>query len=340
MEKRILGRTGATVSVIGLGTWQLGADWGDVSESDALAVLDASVQAGVTFFDTADVYGDGRSETLIGRYRAQNPGLDLTVATKMGRRVDQVPENYTLDNFRAWTDRSRRNLGVDTLDLVQLHCPPTPVFSSDAVYDALDTLVEEGAIRHYGVSVETADEALAAIARPGTATVQIILNAFRLKPLDRVLPAAAEAGVGIIARVPLASGLLSGTYTTETTFAENDHRNYNRSGDAFDVGETFAGVDFETGVAAAQDFAALVAGEPLAGADGEPDSAEFSTAQVALAWVAQQPGVSTVIPGARSVEQAQANAAAGDIPPLSDGFQSSVRDLYDQYFRTAVHHRW
>lgn len=340
MEKRILGRTGATVSVIGLGTWQLGADWGDVSESDALAVLDASVQAGVTFFDTADVYGDGRSETIIGRYLAQNPGHGITVATKMGRREAQDPANFTLDNFRDWTDRSRLNLGVDTLDLVQLHCPPTPVFRSDAVYDALDTLVEEGAIRHYGVSVETADEALAAIARPGTATVQIILNAFRLKPLDRVLPAAADAGVGIIARVPLASGLLSGKYTTETTFAENDHRTYNRGGDAFDVGETFAGVDFERGVAAAQDFAALVAGEPLAGPDGEPGSAEYSTAQIALAWVAQQPGVSTVIPGARSVEQAEANAAAGDIAPLSDGFLSSVRDLYDEYFRAAVHDRW
>ena len=190
------------------------------------------------------------------------------------------------------------------------------------------------------MSVETADEALAAIARPGTATVQIILNAFRLKPLDRVLPAAAEAGVGIIARVPLASGLLSGKYTADTTFAENDHRTYNRSGDAFDVGETFAGVDFERGVAAAQDFAALVAGEPLADADGEPDANAFSTAQVALAWVAQQPGVSTVIPGARSVEQAQANAGAGSIPPLSDGFLASVRDLYDEYFRAAVHERW
>ncbi len=332
MEKRVLGRTGATVSVIGLGTWQLGADWGDVSEAEAFAVLEASVQAGVTLFDTADVYGDGRSESLIGRFLASNPGLEVFVATKMGRRVEQEPGNYTLDNFRAWTDRSRRNLGVDALDLVQLHCPPTPVFGSDPVYDALDTLVEEGAIRAYGVSVETTAQALEAIARPGIASVQIILNAFRLKPIDEVLPAASAAGVGILARVPLASGLLSGKYDTTTTFAENDHRNYNRQGDAFDVGETFSGVDYETGVAAAQDFAALVAAEPAL--EGR------STAQAALAWVAQLEGVTTVIPGARSIEQATSNAQAGDVPQLSEGFRSGVRDLYDRYFRATVHPRW
>src|SRR5690606_29918461 len=294
MHTRVLGRTGRQVSAIGLGTWQLGADWGDVSEADAVAVLDASAQAGVTFFDTADVYGDGRSERLIGAYLASNPCLEITVATKMGRREAQDPANFTLAKFREWTDRSRRNLGLETLPLVQLHCPPTAVFSSDEVYDALDTLVADGAIEHYGVSVETADQALAAIARPGIATVQIILNAFRLKPLDAVLPTARDAGVGLIARVPLASGLLSGKYTSETTFAENDHRTFNRRGDAFDVGETFSGVDFETGVAAAQEFAALIAAEPAASA--------YSTAQVALAWVSQLDGVSSVIPGARNVD--------------------------------------
>src|SRR3954470_15712043 len=216
MEQRTLGRTGRDVSVVGLGTWQLGADWGEVSESDALGVLEASAEAGVTFFDTADVYGDGRSEQVIARFLAANPGNGFTVATKMGRRVDQVPENYVLDNFRAWTDRSRTNLGTDTLDLVQLHCPPTGVYSSDEVFDALDTLVAEQRIAAYGVSVETVAQALTAIARPGVATVQIILNAFRRKPLEQVLPAAAEAGVGIIARVPLASGLLSGRYTQES----------------------------------------------------------------------------------------------------------------------------
>src|SRR4051812_20787358 len=194
MELRTLGRSGRDVSVVGLGTWQLGADWGEVSETDALAVLEASVAAGVTFLDTADVYGDGRSEQVIGRFLRDHP--DVTVATKMGRRVDQGPGNYTLENFRAWTDRSRRNLGVDTLDLVQLHCPPSAVVDAASTYDALDTLVAEGAVAAYGLSVETAGQALAAIARPHVASVQIILNAFRLKPLDEVLPAALEAGVG------------------------------------------------------------------------------------------------------------------------------------------------
>ncbi len=327
MHERTLGRTGRRVSVVGLGTWQLGADWGAVDEKDALAVLDAATEAGVTFFDTADVYGDGRSEQLIGRFLSANPTLDLTVATKMGRRVEQVPENYRYSNFRAWTDRSRRNLGVETLDLVQLHCPPTSVYSSDDVFDALDRLVSDGAIRNYGVSVETCDEALTAIARPGVATVQIILNAFRLKPLDRVLPAAVEAGVGIIARVPLASGLLSGKYTAQTTFAADDHRTYNRHGEAFDVGETFSGVDFETGVNAAHAFAAAV-----------PDG--LTPAQAAIAWVAQQEGVSSVIPGARSPEQARSNAAAGAAAPLGAEFESTVRSVYDEYLRAAVHSRW
>src|SRR3984885_3395998 len=269
MEKRVLGKTGKPVSIVGLGTWQLGADWGSVTESDALAVLRAAVESGVTFFDTADVYGDGRSERIIGRFVADIYGQGVPVATKMGRRVAQVPENYTLANFRAWTDRSRVNLGVDRLDLVQLHCPPTPVYYSDSVYDALDTLVAEERIAAYGVSVETCEQALAAISHPGVATVQIIFNAVRRKPLDQVLPAAAAAGVGIIVRVPLASGLLSGRYTMDTVFAPDDHRNYNRHGEAFDVGETFSGVDYATGVRAAQEFAAIVA-EPDA-FDGDVD---------------------------------------------------------------------
>ncbi|MCS0500178.1 aldo/keto reductase [Protaetiibacter mangrovi] len=328
MQHRTLGRTGRDVSVIGLGTWQLGADWGQVSEADARAVLDASLAAGVTFFDTADVYGDGRSESLIGSWRRDNPGADVTVATKMGRRLEQLPENYVMANFRAWTDRSRRNLGVETLDLVQLHCPPSAVYASDAVFDALDTLVEEGVTSAYGVSVETVEEALAAIARPHVATVQIILNAFRLKPLDAVLPAAEAAGVGIIARVPLASGLLSGRYTLETSFAADDHRSFNRHGEAFDQGETFSGVDYAVGVEAAREFAALAA------------EAGLPPARAALAWVAQLPGVSTVIPGARNVAQAEANASAGEVPPLGEAFTASVRELYDRRFRAAVHPRW
>jgi aryl-alcohol dehydrogenase-like predicted oxidoreductase len=330
MEERVLGRTERPVSVIGLGTWQLGAEWGEVSETAALDVLGAAVDAGVTFFDTADVYGDGRSERLIGRFRAENPELPIMVATKMGRRVDQAPENYTLQNFRIWTDRSRRNLGVAQLDLVQLHCPPTAVYSSDQIYDALDTLVAEEVIANYGVSVQTCDEALTAISRRGTATVQIILNAFRRKPLETVLPSAVSNGVGIIARVPLASGLLSGKYTTSTRFAENDHRNFNRAGAAFDVGETFSGVDYEGGVRAAKEFADLVAKLPF----------EATPAQAALAWVAQQEGVTTVIPGARTTAQAQANAAAGELPPLGREFLDGVRELYDRELRAQVHDRW
>jgi aryl-alcohol dehydrogenase-like predicted oxidoreductase len=331
MEHRTLGRTGRRVSVVGLGTWQLGADWGEVSEDDALAVLAAASEQGVTLFDTADVYGDGRSEQLIGRFKREHPDVELTVATKMGRRVDQVPENYSLDNFRAWTDRSRRNLGVDRLDLVQLHCPPTAVYSNDATYDALDRLVEEGAIAHYGVSVEKVEEALAAIARPNIATVQIIFNAFRLKPLDDVLPAAADAGVGIIVRVPLASGLLSGKYDESTRFSDDDHRNYNRDGSAFDVGETFSGVDYETGVRAAKEFTSLVQ-------EHGPEGA--SAAQAAIAWIWQHPAVSSVIPGARNVDQARSNAAAGELPPLGDAFDAGVHAIYDRHLREAIHPRW
>ncbi len=341
MEQRVLGKTGKPVSVIGLGTWQLGADWGSVDEADALAVLRAAVESGVTFFDTADVYGDGRSERIIGRFLADNAGRGVFVATKMGRRVAQVPAAYTLENFRAWTDRSRVNLGVDRLDLVQLHCPPSAVYSADAVYDALDTLVAEERIAAYGVSVETCDEALTAIARPGVATVQIILNAFRRKPLDAVLPAAAASGAGIIARVPLASGLLSGRYTLDTEFAADDHRTYNRHGEAFDVGETFSGVDYATGVRAAAEFGAVIGGPgAFEGAAREAGTGQASTAQAALRWVIQQPGVTTVIPGARNPEQARQNAAAAALPPLSAGALARIGDLYDEHFRAEVHPRW
>jgi aryl-alcohol dehydrogenase-like predicted oxidoreductase len=331
MEQRLLGRTGRQVSVVGLGTWQLGADWGDVSERDARAVLEASVENGVTFFDTADVYGDGRSETIIGGFLADHPDAGVTVATKMGRRMDQVPGNYMLENFRAWTDRSRRNLGVDRLDLVQLHCPPSAVYSDDEVFDALDTLVDDGVVASYGVSVERVDEALAAIARPHVATVQIIANAFRLKPVEEVFPVAAEAGVGIIVRVPLASGLLSGRYDRSTTFAPDDHRTYNRDGSAFDVGETFSGVDYETGLVAAAEFTELVRSEA-------PDG--VTPAQAAIAWLWQHPAVSSVIPGARNVDQATSNAAAGGVSPLGAAFDEGVGRIYDARFRAEIHQRW
>ncbi|QYC43752.1 General stress protein 69 [Nonomuraea coxensis DSM 45129] len=325
MEHRILGRTGREVGVIGLGAWQLGADWGEVSEDEALATLSAAADAGVTFIDTADVYGDGRSEQLVGRFAKGRPGL--TVATKMGRRMEQIPANYVMSNFRAWNERSRQNLGVDTIDLVQLHCPPTPVYSTDAVFDALDTLVAEEKIAAYGVSVETCEEALTAIARPNVASVQIILNAFRLKPLERVLPAAREAGVGIIARVPLASGLLSGRYDEHTTFAPDDHRTFNRHGEAFDVGETFSGVDFATGLEAVRRLAPLV-----------PEGA--TTAQFALRWILDQEGVSVVIPGARNPAQAAANAAAAGLAPLPAATLEAVDEVYDELIRPQVHDRW
>jgi len=334
MQTRTLGRTGRDVSVVGLGTWQLGADWGDVDEADALAVLDAAAGAGVTMVDTADVYGDGRSESLIGRWLESNPESDVFVATKMGRRGPQDPAEFTAANFRTWTDRSRRNLGVERLDLVQLHCPPTAVLTDDAVFEGLDELVADDAIANYGVSVETCDEALSAIARPNVASVQIILNAFRLKPLDQVLPAAAAAGVGIIARVPLASGLLSGRYTHDTAFAETDHRSFNRHGESFDVGETFCGVDYHAGIDAARKFAAAAPGFVVDGPGPAP-----TTAQLALAWIARIPAVSTVIPGARNPDQARSNAAAGSIE-LADGIDALVSSLYDRAFRAAVHPRW
>lgn len=329
MQQRPLGRTGRQVSAIGLGTWQLGADWGAVSAEDAGAVLAASVAGQVTLFDTADVYGDGRSESLIGEFLAGLDGRPVTVATKMGRRVPQEPANYTPDNFRAWTARSRANLGVDTLDLVQLHCPPTAVITDDATYQALDELVAEGAIAAYGVSVETCDQALAAIGH-GVTNIQIIVNPFRLKPLEEVLPAAEAAGVAVFARVPLASGLLSGRYTATTRFAPNDHRTYNRHGESFDRGETFSGVDFEAGLAAAAELAEVL-----------PDGVSLPAAT--LAWIASRPGVTTVIPGARNVAQARANAAAG---ALLDGgfdlaaFDTRVYEVYDARLRADVHPLW
>jgi aryl-alcohol dehydrogenase-like predicted oxidoreductase len=326
VDQRSAARLGRAVGVVGLGCWQLGADWGEVDEGDALAVLHAAADEGVTFFDTADVYGDGRSERLVGRFLRERGSAGLTVATKMGRRVEQVPENYTRENFLAWNDRSRSNLGVDTLDVVQLHCPPTPVYSTDAVFDALDELVDAKRIAAYGVSVETVDEALTAIARPGVASVQIIVNAFRQKPLERVLPAAQEAGVAVIARVPLASGLLSGRYDASTTFAADDHRSYNRQGEAFDVGETFAGVPYEVGLEAVERLRPLVpAGVPMA--------------RFALRWVLDQ-AVTVVIPGARDPEQARGNAAAAALGPLPADVHDAVREVYTELVAPHVHDRW
>src|SRR5918911_1188612 len=334
LETRPLGRTGADVSVVGLGAWQLGGDWGNVDDDTAADVLDAALDAGVTLLDTADVYGDGRSEVRIrqalvareGGVGGQGRAIDRPfVATKAGRRADPfTAEQYTPGNLRAWVDRSRRNLGVDTLDLVQLHCPPTAVYSDQRVYDTLDELVEQQAIAAYGVSVETVAEGLTALQHPGVQSIQVILNVFRRKPLEELLPAAQRAEVGILARVPLASGLLSGKYSTDTTFAPDDHRTFNRHGEAFDVGETFSGVPFEVGVAAAREVA------EIAGPD-------VTTAAFALRWVIDQPGVTTVIPGARNVQQALGNVAAASIPPLTPGQLADLERVYDERIRAHVH---
>jgi aryl-alcohol dehydrogenase-like predicted oxidoreductase len=327
MEQRPLGRTGADVSVIGLGTWQLGGDWGDVDDDAAEEVLEAALDAGVTLLDTADVYGDGRSEERIRKALAPR-GDRPFVATKAGHRADPFEAaQYTPENLRAWIDRSRRNLGVDTLDLVQLHCPPPATYEDDRVYDTLDTLVAEEAIAAYGVSVETVAEGMRALARPGVQSLQVILNVFRRKPLEELLPAAQRAGVGILARVPLASGLLTGKYDESTTFPADDHRNFNRNGAAFDVGETFAGVPFDVGVAAAREVAAI----------SGPD---IPTAAFSLRWVIDQPGVTTVIPGARNVTQVRGNVAAATLAPLTDSQLSDLERLYDERIRAHVHDRW
>jgi len=334
MEKRIFGSTGREVGVIGQGCWQFGGDWGNVSDATALDVLATAVEAGVTLIDTADVYGDGHSERLVGQFLAGIGGADqagLTVITKMGRRADpHVPEAFTYDNFRGWLDRSRANLGMDTIHLVQLHCPPTPVFSDPEVYDALDRLVAEQVIAAYGVSVETVAEALTAMEHPGVASVQIICNILRRKPLDTVLPVARAKGVAVIARVPLASGLLTGRFTESTTFSPQDHRTYNRHGESFDVGETFSGVPYDAGVAAGRAVAKIAAG-----LDGSP-----APAQLALRWVIDQAGITAVIPGASRPDQARTNAAAAALAPLSQDVLDQLEAVYDTYAAPYVADRW
>ena len=327
MERRTLGRTGRQVSEIGFGAWQVGADWGEVDEETALQTLRAAADAGVTFIDTADVYGDGRSERLIGRLLRERPDAGLVVATKMGRRTEQSVENYSPEHFRAWNDRSRENLGVATLDLVQLHCPPTDLYYLPEVFEDLESMVAERRIAAYGVSVERVEEALKAIEYPNVATVQIIFNPFRQRPAGLFFAEAARRGVGVIVRVPLASGLLSGKYTRDTRFAADDHRAYNRHGEQFDVGETFAGVPFEVGLDAVEELRPLV----------PPDA---TLAQFALRWILMHEAVSTVIPGARSPEQAQANARASGLPRLDAAAMQRTRAVYEQRIARYVHQRW
>jgi aryl-alcohol dehydrogenase-like predicted oxidoreductase len=316
------------VSEISLGTWAFGDGWGTVSEDDAYAALNRAIDLGVNFLDTADVYGDGRSEKLIGRLLEDRPQDEILVATKAGRRLDpHTPEGYNHDNLSAFVERSLENLGVEALDLLQLHCPPTEAYSQDSTFEALDRLQEAGRIRNYGVSVEKVEEARMALDYPGVATVQIIFNIFRQKPAEEFFPLAEERNVGILARVPLASGLLSGKMRSDRAFAEDDHRNFNREGQAFDKGETFSGVDFETGLLAAEELKELV-----------PEG--HTLAQFALRWILMHPAVSCAIPGGKNQEQVEDNVAAADMAPFSEETMQRAREIYDNQVRDEVHHQW
>ena len=328
MNYRDLGRTGLSVSEVGFGAWAIGGAWGAVDDETSMRALHAAIDAGVNFIDTADVYGDGRSERLVARLRRERPGETIHVATKAGRRLPaQTVEGYSRENLAAWVERSLRNLGTDALDLLQLHCPPSPVFGSAAVYDILDGLVAAGKIRHYGVSVERVDEALEAIRHPGVETVQIIFNMFRLKPAERFFPAAKAANVGVLARVPLASGLLTGKLTAASTFEADDHRRFNRQGEAFDKGETFSGVPYDAGLAAVDELRPLVRpGETMA--------------QFALRWTLMFDAVTCAIPGARTPDQARANAAASGLPAIDARTMDAVRGVYDRRIRDHVHRLW
>ena len=328
MEYRRLGSTGLTVSTISFGAWAIGGSWGTVDDEESMRTLHAAIDAGVNFIDTADVYGDGRSERLIARLRHERPGDAIYVATKAGRRLpSQTVDGYTRENLTAWVDRSLQNLQVDALDLLQLHCPPSPVFGDPAIYGILDALVAAGKVRHYGVSVERVDEALEAIRQPGVQTVQIIFNMFRLKPAERFLAEAARQDVGVLARVPLASGLLTGKLSASSQFAADDHRNFNRAGEAFDQGETFSGVPYDVALAAVDRLRPLV-------------PAGVTMTQLALRWILMFDGVTCAIPGARTPAQARDNAAAADLPPLDAHAMQAVREIYDRDIRAHVHERW
>jgi len=326
MEYRSLGSIGWNVSAISFGAWAIGGSWGDVDDSESLQALRRAVDAGVNFFDTADVYGDGRSEQLLAQlYRDHD---DIRVATKAGRRLDpHTAEGYNRENLTAFVERSRENLDRDALDLLQLHCPPTEVYYQPEVFAVLEDLKAQGKLRHYGVSVETVEEALKAIEYPGVETVQIIFNMFRQRPAELFFEEAKRRKVGILARVPLASGLLTGKYGADASFPENDHRNFNRNGEAFDRGETFAGVGLERGVEAVRELEEI-----------RPEG--MTMAQFALRWVLMFDAVSCAIPGAKRPDQAAENAAAADLPPLSDETMRAVEDVYDRHIREQVHHRW
>lgn len=327
MKYRPFGRTGWMVSEIGFGAWAIGADWGAVSEEDALGAILGSIDAGVNFIDTADVYGDGRSERLVSRALKARKEL-VYVATKAGRRlIPHVPEGFNRQNLNAFVERSLKNLDIETIDLIQLHCPPTQVYYMPEVFDILDGIVKDGKLRFYGVSVEKVEEAIKATEFPNIQSVQIIFNIFRQRPAERFFALAQQRQVGILARVPLASGLLTGKMDRQTAFPTEDHRNFNRYGQSFDVGETFSGVDYETGLQAVEALRPLV-----------PPGA--SMAQFALRWILMYPGVSLAIPGAKNAAQAAANAAAPDLPPLDEASMQRTSEIYNQLIRPLVHQRW
>jgi aryl-alcohol dehydrogenase-like predicted oxidoreductase len=328
MIYRPLGRTGFDVSAVSFGAWAIGGSWGPTDDRAAMAALHAAVDAGVNFIDTADVYGDGHSERLVARLKRERPGDTIIVATKAGRRLPaQTPEGYTRENLIAWIDRSLTNLEADAIDLLQLHCPHPAVFDRPEVFGYLDELVRAGKLRHYGVSVETVEEAHKAIRYPNVKTVQIIFNIFRQKPAEEFFDAATAQRVGIIARVPLASGLLTGKLSPSSTFAEDDHRAFNRNGEQFDKGETFSGVPYARGLAAVEALRPLV-----------PPGTTLT--QFALRWILMFDAVSCAIPGAKTATQAQENCAAATMPPLSLETMKAVARLYDEEIRGLIHHCW
>lgn len=327
MQYRELGRTGWQVSEVSFGAWAIGGAWGQVDDKESLAALHKAIDLGVNFIDTADVYGDGRSERLIAQVLKERREK-IYVATKAGRRLDpHVADGYNAENLTTFIERSLKKLDTECLDLVQLHCPPTDVFYRPEVFEALDKLMQAGKIRHYGVSVEKVEEALKAIEYPNVKTVQIIFNMFRQRPAELFFKEAKRRNIGVLARVPLASGLLTGKMSAQTTFADDDHRKFNRHGEAFDVGETFAGVDYDTGLAAVEALKAL-----------RPENATM--AQFALRWILMFDAVTCVIPGAKRPAQAEDNCSSADLPGLSDETMNKVRKIYDRYIREQVHHRW
>ena len=328
MQYRPLGTTGYSVSTVSFGAWAIGGTWGDVDDAVSLAALHAAIDSGVNFIDTADVYGDGRSERLVAQLKKERPADKIIVATKAGRRLPaQTLEGYSRPNLESWIDRSRKNLAMDTLDLLQLHCPPMSVYQSTAVFQILDDLVAAGKIRHYGISVETVAEALRGIQHPRVQSVQIIFNMFRLKPADEFFAAAKARNVGILARVPLASGILTGKMSRQSTFSKDDHRAFNRHGEAFDKGETFSGVPYDTALEVVEELKKLT-----------PPG--MTLAQFALRWILNFDAITCAIPGAKTVEQEKANAAAADFPPIPAATMHAVRALYDTRLRQIIHPQW